>query len=738
MSDRPIGARRSTHIDLDAQHAADASAAAPSPPSAEPPATTRGLPASQRQAHPAAQTRAQARAAAAAAASSASAPAATPPDAAPQATAPVATPAAASPASGAVPPVTGAAATQKEKKKRRPLLLGGAIAAIALLAASLITVSTLVLSNLNPPPETTADQGSGLDIMKRLAEEGPVEFLPDTPAAAAGAEPCTVVTVLSSLENAEMVQNLAKAYSSAPRNIGGSCVTVVTKEEKSGVAAEEVAAGFPNTKEANKPSIWLPDSSLWADISRASHPGNLRNAGAQVAYSDIVLGMPESLVTTIGWDTTTPTWQEIFETAGDPDVWSNLGHPEWGSFKLGKTSPTVATSGGAAMLTAYGAASGTVGDLSEAKIDDPKVRSIVREYELSTSHYMVTPQHFLRRARAAEASGSSADFLSAMIVDEKSVWDYNRGIVSPDGETRVVGEPPKDPLVPVYPADGYYTADNPAMVLSGAWVNDKTAAAAEDFVRFTSTIEGQTAVRESGYRDLNRMLDAEVTQVGRLQAQATDVLAMPRNRLVTAVQSSFPDVRKRANVLFLLDVSGSMDIEISDTDTRLTLAKKAVKEALDHFTPGDQVGLAAFAQSADGKFVPGTLTPVADIGVNRADLLSALNSIESMGDTPLYEAIDRYTKEQAKIWSSDRINAIVLLSDGEDDTNTPTTTEKQMNATLQKLHTETPVLVFTLGYSDEADVAALQAIASSTGAHYYDATDPLKLRQVLGDLVTSF
>ena len=61
-----------------------------------------------------------------------------------------------------------------------------------------------------------------------------------------------------------------------------------------------------------------------------------------------------------------------------------------------------------------------------------------------------------------------------------------------------------------------------------------------------------------------------------------------------------------------------------------------------------------------------------------------------------------------------------------------------MLANLGAVHHHAPVLVFTLAYGADADVATLQSIASATGAHYYDATDPTKVGDVLGDLVTSF
>lgn len=641
-----------------------------------------------------------------------------------------------------VDPVTGAvpvAPAPTASPPRRKGLLYGVIGAVSVLLLAVVTVTVLIVSHLNAPANETTEGGDiGLDIMQQLNDQGPVTFLPDSPALTNGEGPCIALRVMSSVENAQMVESLAYAYNDQPRNVGGSCVEVITEKEKSGVAADFVADGFSQRKDNAKPAMWIPDSNIWADVARAGNPGNVRNAGTRIAYSDVVAAMPQSLADAIGWTETNPSWKDIFEASEDPQVWSNLGHPEWGSFKLGKTSPLVATSGNAALLTSFGAASGTVGDLSEAKLSDKKVRAIVREYELATSHYMSTPEHFLWHAREAEESGSSADFLSAVIVDEKSVWDYNRGISSRDGVTRIMGDPPEDPLVPIYPSDGYYTADNTAMTLSGSWVTDEQEAAAKDFLRFAQTIEGQAAIRDSGYRDLNRMLDEEVAQVGLLDAGAKNVLPLPRNRITTAIQSAFPDVRKRANVLFLLDVSGSMDEPISKNETRLTQAKKAIEEALEHFTPGDQVGLAAFAQSADGQFVPGTLTPVGDISTNRRDLLSALKNIASMGDTPLYEAVDRYAKEQAKTWSSDRINAIVVLSDGENDVNTETTEFPEMEKTLKALQDTTPVQVFTLAYGEDADPTMLQTIASMTGAHFYDASDPLKLKQVLGELVTSF
>jgi Ca-activated chloride channel family protein len=623
---------------------------------------------------------------------------------------------------------------ERRRRRRRQAMIWTTVAAIVVLVGSIGGVSYAIVSNM-----WTDEPAAAEPAPEAPAAVERIEFPQDEPAATAGAQPCATVRVLSSFENAEMVESLAAAYNSQPRNVAGSCVTVATSKDKSGGAATTVASGFPALVDDEKPTVWLPDSSTWVDVAQASGATALRAEGTSVGSSDIVLAMPAALATAIGWDADAPTWAEVFEAAGDPDLWSGLGHPEWGAFKLGKTSPLVATSGEAAMFASYGTAAGSIEELTAAQVLDPTVQAEVHENELATSHYMATPEHFLWHARQAEASGSAADFLSAVIVDEKSVWDYNRGITSRDGATRTQAEPPTEQLVPIYPADGSYTADNPAMRLTGAWIDPVESEAAADFIRFTRTAQGQEAVRAAGYRDLNRELEADVQQVGRLDGDRGATLAFPGPDVVTAVQASFPDVRKRANVLFLLDVSGSMDEPISAADTKLTQAQKAIQSALGHFTAGDDVGLAAFAQAPDGAMVPGVVSPVADIGGSRDGFLGALGGIVSMGDTPLYQAVDTYAAEQAASWSGDRINAIVLLSDGENDApNAATIGADQMLANLKNLHHSTPVLVFTLAYGADADVATLQSISSATGAHYYDATDPSKLEAVLGDLVTSF
>ncbi|MEI5583511.1 MULTISPECIES: vWA domain-containing protein [unclassified Agromyces] len=621
---------------------------------------------------------------------------------------------------------------REEGRRRRQRVVWGAAAGIV--AVALIGTGVVTAAVVGSQGDTTASAPSS------TPEPEPVVFPADEPAAVAGAEPCGTIRVLSSFENAEMVASLAEGYNAEPRDVDGRCVEVVASRDKSGVAAEEAAVGFTEQGEDERPVAWIPDASTWLGVARtAGGSANVPEEGTSIGTSGIVLAMPEELASEIGWDDEPPTWSEVFETADDAEVWSDLGRPEWGEFKLGKTSPVVATSGEAALLASYGSAAGSVADVTADDIADDEVTAEVQQHELATSHYMATPEHFLWHARQTEEQGgSAADFLSAVIVDEKSVWDYNRGITSRDGVTRIESEPPAEQLVPIYPADGHYVADNPAVVLTGSWVNEFEAAAAEDFIRFAGTKEGQAIVREAGYRDLNRELDREVAEVGALAEAPKGRLAFPDPQVVVAVHEAFPEVRKRANVLFLVDVSGSMGNPIATGESKLAAAKVAIEKALDHFAEGDRVGLAAFSEVDANPLAPGEVSAVADIADTRDRFESALAALQPVEWTPLYEAVDTFATQQADDFDPDRINAIVLLSDGKNETEAPSISAQQMLGTLEELHHSTPVLVFTLAYGADADVKTLQSISSATGAHYYDATDPTEVDEVLGDLVTSF
>ena len=118
----------------------------------------------------------------------------------------------------------------REQQRRRRRTTWGIVAgaAVVLLVAGVAVAAVII-------------NGQGGSVVEAsgtpTAVAEPIVFADDEPAAASGAEPCTTVTVLSSLENSEMVSRLVEGYNAQPREIDGSCVTVVATRDKIGRAS---------------------------------------------------------------------------------------------------------------------------------------------------------------------------------------------------------------------------------------------------------------------------------------------------------------------------------------------------------------------------------------------------------------------------------------------------------------------------------------------------------------------
>ena len=568
----------------------------------------------------------------------------------------------------------------------------------------------------------------------------PQDVLPAT----AGASPCTAVRVRAALENAELIRRLVQAYQGARRNIAGHCVQLAVAADSSGLTTSDLERGFASLPATERPALWVPDSSAWPALAAAHLAGRGRPLapvrGTSIALSYLVLGMPQVLADTIGWQSTPPTWATFLESTANRDTWSRLGHPEFGDFKLGKTSPAVASSGLYTLVAEYAAAAGNVQSPAVADVDTAANRARVAATERSVVHYMSTEPHILWHVSQVEHSAAAAGYLSVVPVSERGLWEYDRGVTSRDGLTYLNGPPPHEPLVPVYPADGTYALDNPGLILDAPWVTPAERSAAQDFLRFATTRDGQAVVRKTGYRDLTGDADPAVASVGHYaDAAKLRTLPPPSGELLAAVQDSFPAVRKRARVLFLVDMSGSMTTPIAPGMTRLQAAQQAIARALPYFTDDDEVGLAGFSNlPGQHAIVPGLVARVAPLRQKRPALLAALRGLKAIRSTPLFAATQQFTAQMAAEYRPDWINAVVLLSDGHNDTSDYTDTLTSMSAGITRATKDRPVLVFTLAYAEKADVPTLQDIAKLTHAHYYDATDPARLERVLGDLVTSF
>ena len=110
--------------------------------------------------------------------------------------------------------------------------------------------------------------------------------------------------------------------------------------------------------------------------------------------------------------------------------------------------------------------------------------------------------------------------------------------------------------------------------------------------------------------------------------------------------------RKDAKLTFVIDVSGSMDME-----NRLELVKQALTLLVDQLRPADEIGIVIYGSTAR-VFLPHTRS------VNRKHILGAIHSLSPGGATNAEEGLRMGYQLALQNSHPDYINRVILCSDG--------------------------------------------------------------------------
>jgi Ca-activated chloride channel family protein len=603
---------------------------------------------------------------------------------------------------------------------------------VPLVAAAIIGIALVVVVRM-----LFAGGGAGSDVGAPPT---------DAPVSSAGADPsCTQVQVAASSEKAALLGTIAGDYNKARRAVGGTCVQVTVQSKASGGATTALAAGWKEEVDGPFPDVWTPAASSWAVLLRqqttALDKPDLVPTGElpSVASTPLTVAMPRPMATALGWPSKPIGWSDLFSLTKDPRGWGSVGHPEWGRFKLGKTNPHYSTSGLNATIATYFAATGLSSDLTAKDVRDLKTVAFVKQIESSVVHYGDTTLTFLANMAKADAAGRGLTYVSAVTVEEKSVWDYNEGNPSGDPATLGKGPKPKVPLVAIYPKDGTLLSDSPYVVLDAAWVTPEKKAAAADFLAFVRAPEQQARFQAAAFRSFDGKPGAVITEAnGMLPAGAPVVLSPPAPSVLQQVQASWDVLRKRARVLMILDVSGSMGEAVgSSGETKLDLAKRAAAGAVKGFAPGDQLGLWAFSTQQNGDVPWTSLVPVGDATATVPEITAEIADLVPDGGTGLYATLRAAQREMLADIDTSKINAIVILTDGRNEFPQDSNLDSLV-AQLGGESLDTSIRVFPIGYSTDADKDALIRIADGSSAAYYDASDPASIGKVLASVLSNF
>ncbi|WP_431804899.1 substrate-binding domain-containing protein [Microbacterium sp. bgisy203] len=557
---------------------------------------------------------------------------------------------------------------------------------------------------------------------------------------------CTSVVIATSSEKVNMLDALADAFKDSPEHEAlDECATVRPINVSSGEAARILSAGgdWPAADERRWPTMWSPASTVWTERVAAAASPSLRGEPASFTHTPVVFGMPETMARALGWPDAEIGIPDLEKLCTDPDGWGSVGKSVWGSFKISKTNPNTSTTGLSAILMQSYAASGKTSDLTA---DDVAASAdFSRAFEECVIHYGDTTGKVLTTLYDDTQNGSGGSgYVSAIALEETSLLNYNQG--NADSHTVEPGEklvPPKEKLVAVYPSGGSMWSDNPVTVLGASWVTDEQRTAGEAFAAFLQTKPAQEILPEYGFRPLD-----ESVPLGKLFTAEYGVdadkpavtLPRPGVDVVSAAIDQWAQIRKPSSVLELIDISGSMDDPIGDGRSKLDGAIEGAQSTLDHFRSSDEVGVWAFTTGPANGIVE--LRDVTALGSDRELLGDSLNDLRyaDREGTPLYDAIAAAYDEMSARAQPGRINAIVVLSDGQD-----TDSAISLDSLLAKIGKssreggdDAPVRIFPIAYGEGADTSVLARIADATGGQWFDASDPEKIDLVFASVINNF
>jgi Ca-activated chloride channel family protein len=563
------------------------------------------------------------------------------------------------------------------------------------------------------------------------------------PTSAAARSGCVPLEVNVSSEKGFLVADLADRYNRSDRTFGGKCAAVSVHVKTSGAAMQALAAGWdPKRDGAPVPQVWAPTASLWLGLLRqqesaADRPTLPDTPFPSIAQSPLTIAMPKPMAQALGWPSKQLGWADILALSSDPRGWAAYGHPEWGRFTFGKDNPHQSTSGLAATIATYYAATGRSSDLTDADLTDPKVTSFVHGVEQGVLHYSDDAVKFLSNLADADAKGEALNYVSAVVMQEELAYLYNSGDPTADPAKLGNGRKPQVPVVTIYPKEGTLMLDHPYVVLPGATDDQKAAAA--DFLAFLQLPAQQQRFASFGFRDYRGQPSTELAQsIGVPAGQKLSLIDPPSPEVLAKILQGWDTLRKNARVLLVIDVSGSMNESAGGGLSKLEAAKQAAIQGLTLLSPQDEVALWSFSTPIGDNPSPYTqLVPFSPIGTAGDRIDTAIKGLHANGGTALYATVRDAQRYAVSQLSDDRITAVVVLTDGKNEY----PQDDDLNALLRDIdasNLELSVRVFGIAFGSESNLDALSQIAKASKATAYDARDPSTINNVFVSVLSNF
>lgn len=533
-----------------------------------------------------------------------------------------------------------------------------------------------------------------------------------------------------------IVRQLAERYTTDLVAAGRECIPIHVRPVTASAVAGRLANGWRSQTHGTRPDVWIPQSTLWVELLRANLEDKsiLPEDPTVLARSPTVIAMPRPMAEQLGWPDQQLSWSELYQMADSTNGWAQMDMPQWGAFRFELTDPRYTTTGLQALL-ALDAAQEEQTPGGGTTLDLFRIQRALANIDASSTETLS------RYVRADDPLGA----LSAMPLEEREVWRFNKtgspsAVAAEENESEAAGSAASEPtanedlpgLVAMYPSgsdDIAMESDYPYVLLDTSWVSDDVLQFADEFGDYLISDTGIEMFTAAGFRTRDNEAGEALAADDKLQAMDAVAQAppgdLPEIRQFRQLRSSWVTVPRVSRTMFLIDVSGSMQVVVPGTQqTRLEATVEAAKASLEIIPGGSDVGLWEFSTDLQGGQGGGDyreLEPIAPLSevrggrTHRQRLIQALNGIDPENDTALNDTVLAAYEVLRSTYTTGRRHLIVLLTDGRNDDDDSITHQELITA-LARLHrSQEPIQVVSIAYGEQPDLDKLAEISDTVG-----------------------
>jgi Ca-activated chloride channel family protein len=531
----------------------------------------------------------------------------------------------------------------------------------------------------------------------------------------------------------EAIDQFNRAYIEGRHPVTGQALTggerpifVRGQAGSSGKVAQGIINAIiaPNNVNVAQPTIFSPSVSHWLALVnfQTGRPVFDVANSPPTALAPVVMAIWESRLTALeAKNGGQPVgWEELLAVINSPNGWADYNiSGERTTVYYGHTDPFISSTALSTLIAEfyssarYNSGQTDLRRLTLAEVNNPEVQQGVRDIEELIRHYSARTTEF------KEYIAQGPDYLDFVALEENDLIFINQG--------KTVYQPPEK-LVALYPKEGTFWHEHPFAIPQTEWVTDEQRQAARVFTEFIRSEAIQQKVMENGFRPVNPNVIAGypiASELGVDPNQPAAILEVPDPAVIAAVQASWQLVKKQADVLMIIDTSGSMEGE------KINQAKAAANTFLDNMPAQNQVGLVTFDDAVNLLVAP------APFEGNQAQIRGQINGLTIQGNTSMYDAIEQAVEilKNSRGAEDDRIQSIVLLSDGQD-TNSQASLQQVVQLLTATREDRNPIIVIPIAYGSDADIHALNTIARASATRI-QSSDPADIQRVL-ELISSY